>query len=224
MGDKEYAMGSIIRPYLKIRNSMSTGDIILMHGIDVESEIIELAERSPWSHVAMVLRTVIEDPPLLWESTPLHFTKDVMLNIRISGARIVSLEDRLRIGMERRLYSRFALRRLEATLTPDMLGALRDYIEQVHQLRYPTTWELAEDYMKGRVLDETASFDHVYCAELIADTYMHMGLLSGDHPPNRYTPKDFSSEGRLSLLKGAYLSEEIYFAPGTDFPVDSDIC
>lgn len=204
-------MGQKTIPYPEIRKGMSTGDIILMHGLDFESGIIELAEFSPWSHVAMVIRTGKRDPPLLWESTPLRFAEDVVLHARKSGARIVSLEDRLRIGLTRRLYSRFAWRRLEAESTSDMLDALRDYIEQVHLIRFPSTWELANDYIKGRLLDETAMFDHAFCAELVAATYMHMGLLAPDHPPNSYTPKDFSSEGKLPLLKGARLLEEVYF-------------
>ncbi len=220
-------MGPKIIPYQEIRNTMSTGDIILMHGVDIESDIIQLAELSTWSHVAMVIRIGVNDPPLLWESTPLHFTEDVELHIRMSGARIVSLDDRLRIGMARRLYSKFALRRLEAKLTEDMLRVLQNYIEQVHGLRFPTTWELAKDFIKGRLLDETASFDRVFCAELVADTYKHLGLLSTDHPPNRYTPKDFSSEGRLKLLKGACLSKEVYFALEPDssaLNINCDIC
>jgi len=216
-------MGHKTIPYPKIRKSVSTGDIILMHGLDFEAGIIELAEFSPWSHVAMVIRTGKRDPPLLWESTPLHFTEDVVLHARKSGARLVSLENRLRIGLTRRLYSKFAWRRLEAELTSDMLDALREYIEQVHQIRFPSTLELANDYIKGRLLDEAAIFDHAFCAELVAATYMHMGLLAPDHPSNSYTPKDFSSEGRLPLLKGAHLLKEVYFELKPESLVDEHV-
>ncbi len=205
--------------YQDIRSRLSTGDLILMHGVDVESSIIRLAELSPWSHVAMVVRVPDLGPPLIWESTPLHFIEDVVLHTKKSGARIVSLDDRLRVAVTKKFYSRFAVRRLDVERTPEMISALQEYIERVHNLPFPSTWELARDYVKGRFFDEEARFDHVYCAELVAETYMHMGVLAADHPPNRYAPKDFSSEVDLPLLKGARLLKEIFFTVEPDFPV-----
>lgn len=206
-----------IAKYGDIRDKLSTGDLVLMHGLDIESDIIEAVEHSPWSHVAMVLRIYGVDPPLIWESTPLHFIEDVVLHAKKSGARIVSLDDRLRVGITKKLYKGFALRRLVVERTTAMMDALRNYIEQVHSLPFPTDWELTKSYLKGRVLDEEANYDSLFCAELIAETYMHMGLLASDYPPNRYSPKDFSSEVQLPLLKGAQLRKEIKFTVESEF-------
>jgi len=54
----------------------------------------------------------------------------------------------------------------------------------------------------------------LFCSELLAETYIRMGLLPEDpkHPSNEYTPKDFSSDApatALPLQKGAKLSKEI---------------
>jgi hypothetical protein len=198
--------------YRDIRNTMLSGDLVLMHGMDMESGIIESVKHSPWSHVAMVVRIDGVDTPLIWESSPLHFIRDMVLETRKSGARIVSLDERLEVGIMKKLYRGFAWRRLEVERTREMMDALRNYIEDVHSLPFPTDWELAKSYLRGRLLDEEAHYDSKFCAELIAETYMHMGLLASDHPPNRYSPKDFSSDVELPLLRNVRLSKEILFS------------
>lgn len=202
-------MALTVIKYRDMRNELLTGDLVLMQGLDIESEIIEVVEHSPWSHVAMVIRISGIDPPLLWESTPLHFLEDIVLHSKKSGARIVSLDDRLLTAGMKKLYKAFALRRLKVRRTRVMMDKLRNYIENVHLLPFPTDWELATSYFKGRFLGEKESFKSLFCAELIAETYMYMGLLPFDHPPNWYSPKDFSSEVQLPLLKNAQLQKEI---------------
>jgi hypothetical protein len=69
------------------------------------------------------------------------------------------------------------------------------------------------EFIRGRLLkEEKVMTNNVYCAELVAETYKQMGLLSLDVPSNRFLPKDFSSRAELTLLKGAKLSEEIFLA------------
>jgi hypothetical protein len=200
--------------YDEIRETLLTGDLVLMQGVDIESDIIRALEYSRWSHVAMVIRMGGVDPPLLWESTPLHFLEDIVLHSKKSGARIVSLDERLRSGVTRRLYKAFALRRLKVDRTEEMMGRLREYIENVHLLHFPSDWELVKSYFKGRILDEETASPSLFCAELVAETFMEMGLLATDHPANRYSPKDFSSAVKLPLQKGARLQKEIIFSAG----------
>jgi hypothetical protein len=205
-------MADTVIKYSDVRDTLLTGDLVLMQGLDIESDIIQVVEHSPWSHVAMVIRINGVDSPFIWESTPLHFLEDIVLHSKKSGARIVSLDDRLRIGIVKKLYKAYALRRLAARRTSDMMDKLKSYIENVHSLPYPTDWELAKSYLKGRFLDEKVNLPSLFCAELIAETYMHMGLLDFDHPPNWYSPKDFSSEVTLPLLKRARLQKELVFS------------
>jgi hypothetical protein len=195
-----------------IRDELLTGDLVLMQGLGIESEIIKVVEHSPWSHVAMIIRISGVDPPLLWESTPLHFLEDTVLHSKKSGARIVSLDERLRIGGMKKLYKVFALRRLKVSRTRIMMDRLRNYIENVHLLPFPTDWGLVKSYLKGKFLGEKEGAPSLFCAELVAETYMHMGLLAFDHPSNWYSPKDFSSEVQLPLLKNARLQKEIVFS------------
>jgi len=54
------------------------------------------------------------------------------------------------------------------------------------------------------------SKDKIYCSELIATTYKELGLLTQNHVSNAYAPVDFSDEGSIRLLKGAWLGKEMY--------------
>jgi len=47
-----------------------------------------------------------------------------------------------------------------------------------------------------------------FCSELIAQTYISMGLLSEENVPESFTPKSFSSQGNM-LLNNAKLENEI---------------
>jgi hypothetical protein len=50
----------------------------------------------------------------------------------------------------------------------------------------------------------------IYCSELIADTYKHLGILTKTHVSNAYVPADFSDEGRIRLLKRGWLGAEMF--------------
>jgi hypothetical protein len=49
----------------------------------------------------------------------------------------------------------------------------------------------------------------VYCAELVATTYQHMGLLPSHRPASWYDPGRFWSGDRLSLVPPFSLGAEI---------------
>jgi hypothetical protein len=51
---------------------------------------------------------------------------------------------------------------------------------------------------------------HIYCSELVAATYKHLGLLTKHHVSNAYAPKDLSSDGNMRLLNRAWLGPEVY--------------
>jgi hypothetical protein len=60
------------------------------------------------------------------------------------------------------------------------------------------------------LLHVTSPGPTLFCAQLVAATFIGMGLLPSDPPSNFYDPKDFSTEyQRLPLQKGATLEPEI---------------
>jgi hypothetical protein len=201
---------SQITPYENVRSGMQTGDLVLFHGLDLESEIIEFFEHSIWSHVGMVVRMPCLEYPLLWESTPLHYLTDPLLHKTKSGPRLVSLDDRLVVSLNKGLYNRFMVRRLEVDRSEDMLNALSDFISEVHLMAFPKEWVVLRDFLEGRLLKSGPGVRRsFYCSELVAETYMRMGLLPKTPPSNAYLPKDFASQGHLPLQMGAILGKDI---------------
>lgn len=196
--------------YEHLRPDLQTGDVVLFHGLDLESALIEVVEHSPWSHVGMVVRLSCIDYPLLWESTPLHFLTDPLLHRPKSGPRLVSLDERLRLSIDQRLYNRFIVRHLRVPRSVSMLNALTAFIAEVHRLSFPGNWEMLKDFLEGRLLNSRPETRRsFYCAELVAESYMRMRLLPASPPSNAYLPKDFTPEGRLALQRDASLSPVI---------------
>jgi hypothetical protein len=208
----ELLMGEKTVPYAEIRDTLMTGDIVLFHGLGWESDIIQVMELSQWTHVAMVVRAPEIDYPLIWESTPLQFIEDKAIHKKKAGARLVSLDERLAVAVEKRLYGRFAVRRLEVVRSEEMIETLKKFISgKVHQLPFPSDWKMLLEFLRGRLhMEEKARTDDVYCAELVAETYKQMGLLSHEVPSTSFIPKNFSSKVALTLLKDAKLGEEIF--------------
>jgi hypothetical protein len=202
-----------ITPYENVRSSIQTGDIVLFHGLDLESEIIEFVELSMWSHVGIVVRMPCIEYPLLWESTPLHYLTDPLLHKTKSGPRLVSLDDRLVVSQNKGLYNRFLVRCLEVKRCKDMLNALSDFISEVHLMTFPKEWVVLRDFLEGRLLKSAPAIRRsFYCSELVAETYIRMGLLPKTPPSNAYLPKDFASRGHLPLQMGAKLGKDILIA------------
>jgi hypothetical protein len=212
----ELLMGEKTVPYAEIRETLMTGDIVLFHGLGWESDIIQVMELSQWTHVAMVVRAPEIDYPLIWESTPLQFIEDKSTHKKKAGARLVSLDERLAVAVEKRLYGRFAVRHLEVARSAEMIETVKSFISgKVHHLTFPSDWKMLLEFLQGRLfMEEKTRANNIYCAELVAETYKQMGLLSHDVPSNRFLPKDFSSKVELNLLKDAKLGEEIFLIVG----------
>ena len=73
---------------------------------------------------------------------------------------------------------------------------------------FPTTPGLIRQWAKGR-LRRRSSLEAIYCAELIATTYQHMGLLPTHRPASWYDPGRFWSGDSLKLVSPFALAGEI---------------
>lgn len=197
-------------PYHRIRGSLQTGDLVLFHGRNLESEIIEIVEHSLWTHVGMVVRMPCLDYPLLWESTPLHFLTDQFLHRPKSELRLVCLDDRLALSIDKGLYDLFMVRSLRVERSVAMLRALNAFIAEVHRLTFPGNWEMIREFLEGRLLKTPPGTRRSFiCAELVAESYMRMGLLPETPPSNAYLPRDFALRGQLALQMGGKLGPGI---------------
>jgi hypothetical protein len=100
------------------------------------------------------------------------------------------------------------LRQLDAEITGTMEDAVLRPIARRHGTPFPQTAQLVGRWVRGRARRQAAA-ELTYCAEVVAETYTEMGLLSGDRPTNFYDPGRFWSGDDLELLKGARLGNEI---------------
>ena len=84
-----------------------------------------------------------------------------------------------------------------------------EVIERFDGRSFPTTPGLARQWLTGRWRRRESSLETIYCAELVATTYQHMGLLPKRRPASWYDPGRFWSGDELDLSDGARLGEEI---------------
>lgn len=197
----------------EIRDTLRTGDLILFHGMSRNSKLNELLTDSPWSHVGMVIRP--EDIGikssarlLLWESNTLVNLKDVELNEAKIGPMLVDLQQRLITDLEDKKDNLFKVRFNTCDISQEMLEKLKLFIKAVHMDTFPKTdFDLRKEFFEGVFLNKEVNNGDYFCSKLIADTYIHMGILTSKYPSNSYGPKDFSSAGVLPFIKRGQLIE-----------------
>lgn len=201
--------------YHEVKSDLKTGDIILMHGLYPSSHVIQTFEGSLWSHSAIIVIAedigidTGSDNILLWESNVSTPVKDVILNKAKTGPMLVKLSERLKYNIEHKDDSKFAIRYLNTERTKQMFDTFNNVIKEVHPATFPDTQHEMIDPMEGRFFRKQTGLNTIFCSELVAITYMKLGLLSTIHPVNSYFPVDFSDKLSVGLLKRAWLGEEI---------------
>ncbi len=189
-----------------------TGDLWLFRGGSIADHAIRTFTNAPVNHVGMAV--VLDDlPPLMWHAELGKGLMDVWTG---SHHRGVQLHD-LRAAVEQwmgRYDQRGWLRQLSVDVTPAMEDELLKTIARLDGLPFPSTVGLLGRAARGR-LRRQASAELAYCAEVVAEAYIAMGLLDRKRPSNYYDPGKFWSGDDLRLELGATLGEEIeVFQPG----------
>ena len=201
--------------YKSIEKDLRTGDLVLMHGVHVSSHCIELLEDSDWSHVGMIILAedigldLGDDNVLFWESDTPTPVNDVIKGEPKSGPMLVKFSERIKYNFTHGEHSRCSVRHLYAERDESFTKKLKELIPAIHDAVFPDTYHEFINPTKGRVFHEKSSLDTMFCSELAAYTYMNLGLLTDIHPVNSYMPVDFSDKLSVSLLKRAWLGNEI---------------
>jgi hypothetical protein len=184
----------------------STGDIWLFRGRSVGDLAIRTVTNSPVNHVGMVV--ALDDlPPLLWHAELGRSLPDVWTGERQRGVQLHRLGDAVTTWNER--YGQRAwTRQLEGTLERNHEDRLMEVIARLDGRPFPTTLGLAGQWINGR-FRRSSSLEAIYCAELVATTYQHMGLLPRRRPASWYDPGRFWSGDRIELVAPFSLSSEI---------------
>jgi len=184
----------------------ATGDIWLFRGRALADRAIRAVTNSPVNHVGMVV--ALDDlPPLLWHAELGRSLPDVWTGKRQRGVQLHLLADAVRTWSGR--YGQRAwLRQLEGTIERVHEDRLMEVIERFDGRPFPTTPGLVRQWLTGR-LRRRSSLETIYCAELVATTYQHMGLLPGRRPASWYDPGRFWSGDRIELVPPFALGGEI---------------
>ncbi len=184
----------------------STGDIWLFRGGSAADLAIRTLTNSPVNHVGMVV--AIDDlPPLLWHAELGRSLPDVWTGQRQRGVQLHHLAEAVMTWHER--YGQLAwVRQLEGTIERRHEDRLLEIIDRFDGRAFPTTPGLLKQWAKGR-LRRTSSLETIYCAELVATSYQHMGLLPTDRPASWYDPGRFWSGDHLQLVPPFSLTGEI---------------
>ncbi|MBY9080159.1 hypothetical protein KIH86_26625 [Paenibacillus sp. HN-1] len=198
------------RPYSEIEPQLRTGDLILFSGQYEISKLVEKLEGSLWSHVAMVVRIPEIETPLLWESTALTNLPDALMHDHLTGPKLVDLRQRLETyGSDVVPYvpPRYAVRPLEVERTEEMISSLHELFTKLHGIPNPGQWKMILEVIEGRFFHIRSKLDNYTCSELIAESFIEMGLLDPKAVINGFMPSDFSSDGHLKLIKGQFGDE-----------------
>jgi len=185
----------------------STGDIWLFRGRSFADLAIRAVTNSPVNHVGMVV--AIDDlPPLLWHAELGRSLTDVWTGELQRGVQLHLLGEAVRTWNER-YRQRAWVRQLEGTIERHHEDRLMEVIERFDGRAFPTTPGLVRQWATGRFRRRSSSLETVYCAELVATTYQHMGLLPRRRPASWYDPGRFWSGDRIELVTPFALSREV---------------
>jgi hypothetical protein len=186
--------------YDELAPKLQTGDVILFRGNGLISWLIELLTNSVFSHIGTVFREPGSTGPnglFIWQS----FEPE-------GGVVLDALEPFLVKYISDDLKSTFVIRLLAVERTPAMIAALRAFMPKVMEHPFPSyvlwigTWFLAK-------LGFPTSWSTFYCSELVAQSFMEMGLLPPKPYAPIYTPGRFSTKSTLPRLLNASFGPEL---------------
>jgi hypothetical protein len=185
----------------------ATGDIWLFRGRSLADLAIRTVTNSPVNHVGMVV--ALDDlPPLLWHAELGRSLPDVWTGERQRGVQLHLLRDAVTTWNER-YRQRAWVRQLEGTVERRHEDRLLETIARFDGRPFPTMPRLARSWLVSRLRRRPASLETTYCAELVAATYQHMGLLPAGRPASWYDPGRFWSGDHIALVPPFRLGGEI---------------
>jgi hypothetical protein len=187
--------------------SAATGDVWLFRGRSFADVAIRTLTNAPVNHVGMVV--AIDDlPPLLWHAELGRSLPDVWTGERQRGVQLHLLREAVTTWNER--YGQRAwMRQLEGTIERRHEDRLMEVIARFDGRPFPTTPGLARQWLTGRFRRRQSSLETVYCAELVATTFQHMGLLPSRRPASWYDPGRFWSGDRIDMVPPFALGGEV---------------
>jgi hypothetical protein len=205
--------------------NLQSFDIVLMKGLLVTSKEAQSLTNSIWAHSGMVvvagdlnLPGIDPNARLYWEANTADTAVDLLSNTLKEGPQLVYLQDRIVHNYWVNYDGAFCARKLFYNRQPSMITTLNQVMQDTHPCGLPVVngqyLELPY-FLMGRFQNQVSPPGTFFCSQLLAHTYMALGLLTQQYPDNSYVPADFTESVDVSLLNGAWLGKEIYLDTST---------
>lgn len=187
----------------------ATGDVWLFRGRSIADRAIQTLTNSPVNHVGMVV--ALDDlPPLLWHAELGRSLPDVWTGERQRGVQLHRLQDAVTTWADKYGQRAWMRQLTGGTLDRAHEDRLMEVIDRYDASAFPTMARLAGRWVTGRVRRRPQDkLETIYCAELVATTYQHMGLLPAKRPASFYDPGAFWSGDRIELTPPFRLAPEV---------------
>ncbi|NME69198.1 hypothetical protein [Flammeovirga aprica] len=205
--------------YEEFTENALTGDLFFMHGTYKVSRISEIVQRSLWSHSSIIIRREDvegflplvdhEDPLLLWESNLRTPVIDQLTGVTKSGPTLVSLKDRLVYNYKMRYDTKFAYRPLYTDRSIQLYQDLSASILKMHGGDFckPVSRYIT-NFKQGRLHNVEINDNTYFCSQIVAQSYIDIGLLTDYYPANSYAPIDFTPKRSTLLKNRSFLGDE----------------
>jgi hypothetical protein len=188
-------------------SKMKTGDILLFKCMCKSSSYLKTVQGCPYSHVGIIV--VRKGVPHVFESSIREFVVDADRSVCVNGPMISQVSMRLR-----EFYGIVCWRALEV---PNRKAQEIDEIMEKLVLDFSTKYydhHLSELFkaFKASTSKNGSDTTKLFCSELVAECYQHLGLISLDRASNSYTVADFTESGytvtSVTQLRNLSLSPE----------------
>lgn len=202
--------------YDDIEPSLATGDVLFFHGSEASSLRIEHKTHSEFSHAAMVIRPDQTKPPLIWQAGPEAMIEDYFTKTKHAGAQLSDLREMLTVWAHLDPSYTGYLRQLTFKRSPAFETVALWASVGLDGTPFPALQDMLKEWKAGHK-HQTIPDQTFFCSELVAHTFMMMGLLPFDPPANAYAPGDFSTQRQpLRWQRGAALGPQYQLEPPSD--------
>ncbi len=186
--------------YNDIAPQLKTGDILLFGGTTWISNLIDWVTKSRYSHVGMVYRSPGAtglDGLYIWQSFEPQ-----------GGVILEPLEPFLAYYPKSEAGATSFVRQLSQPLNQAQLDALDAYIPKVKGTPFPSIplW-LVNYWMATHGMQVSEAT--MYCSELVAQSFMQMGLIAPSPIAATYVPGSFEADKPNPFLQGLTMGPEI---------------
>lgn len=184
-------------PYESVRSEVRTGDLILCSGAEPLSRIIQAATRSPYSHVAMVVRMLSIDRVLLLEAEWPYGVRAVPMSsyLRDWNGSGKAYPGHLLVARHA------ALDRGGENVSDMFLSELVDNLGRRYSLKRALRMGLREVVaLAGLRFRQLQMQKATVCSEYIFHTYSRLGLHLPCNSKGYILPMDIATHEEISLV------------------------